>query len=686
MADISVSGEFKTSSPLRLTEGPNLIEVIASDLAGKVRTIVLTVIFTEADDGIIGRVTDVARPSPGFTVLTLDPSAGGPVVGPVTVEATAEGTGVVIPGREAALPSDISPGDFIALTARVDGARLQAIKILVKPRAPVLHAHITGSSIGQEGNQIVFMNAVGNQVTADAPDRELLVGQVATAVMHQDPATRRLAILDGELSNTKIVRLAGALEGASDANAVENTRNLGNRMQASVRGHLTTLRQILNRVGPDIKGTFTEAMERFLREHGNLLASHDLGPPAIKLTGVIADIDPTRGTVLVTPQEGPQVELKLTDDTEIRLFGKEARAENLEAGQHINQQVRSIHTIQTNEAETLEVLIPALGKNLIGSLLEQAMTGELAGTVARIDPSVDPPSLVIRLDTGETVALAVGPATKIRVSDELKDLQDLVLGASVKVRHDPGTMVALNVDTVDERPDQAHISGVVNRRTKEASVNIASFEGETVTLKFISGSVIERDGMLVTAGVIRLGDLVRPTSRYNTRTGEIVRLVLRAEGPRITGIVRGTGTTPAGNSYITISTSTLDLVTLRVTDVTKIARLGEVASFEDVSAGDTLELGLFNLRTMIISDMALGPPKTLRIEGTITALDRELLIVTVSPAIGEFVKLLVPDKPGKITLDGDTSASFDDLEEGDQVLSAFYIPGNVVVRIIVRSQ
>ena len=45
VADIDASGRFSTAVPVTLEEGPNLIEVIASDLAGGVETRVLTVVY-----------------------------------------------------------------------------------------------------------------------------------------------------------------------------------------------------------------------------------------------------------------------------------------------------------------------------------------------------------------------------------------------------------------------------------------------------------------------------------------------------------------------------------------------------------------------------------------------------------------------------------------------------------------
>ena len=47
LAKVDTDGTFESTRSLLLQEGPNLIEVIASDLTGAVRTRVLTVIFIE---------------------------------------------------------------------------------------------------------------------------------------------------------------------------------------------------------------------------------------------------------------------------------------------------------------------------------------------------------------------------------------------------------------------------------------------------------------------------------------------------------------------------------------------------------------------------------------------------------------------------------------------------------------
>ena len=245
----------------------------------------------------------------------------------------------------------------------------------------------------------------------------------------------------------------------------------------------------------------------------------------------------------------------------------------------------------------------------------------------------------------------------------------------------------MNVDTVDQVTGRAFISGVVLSRIKEASVSIIALDGESIRLAFTAGSVVERDGSGVPPGGVRAGDLVRPTSSYDNRTGEVVRLVLTAEGPRISGTVRGTGVTPSQTRFVTISTDNLDLVTVTVSDGTGITKLGQDTVFGEVEPGDRVERAEFNTRTSAASRLDLANPTTVAASGRIIALDPAANIVTVASAGGSPLQLHVPNKPGKIVLDGDPLAAFGELELGDEVLVAFFRPDRKeVVRIIVVSQ
>ena len=72
IAVVDETGAFEMSQPLKLDEGPNLVEVIASDLAGRLRSHIFTTISDPVNTGLSGSVTGIANPALGLTVITLD--------------------------------------------------------------------------------------------------------------------------------------------------------------------------------------------------------------------------------------------------------------------------------------------------------------------------------------------------------------------------------------------------------------------------------------------------------------------------------------------------------------------------------------------------------------------------------------------------------------------------------------
>ena len=691
LVNLDALGEFETTRPLKLQEGPNLIEVIASDLAGEVRTKVLTIIYTEDEDGLFGRVTSITTPSPGLTVITLDSTTAGEQ----TVEA-AESTTVRIPGRETASAADLSQGDTLAVSgARIHPGLISATRILVKPSAPSVHAHVTGSVVGGTENQVSLMDGHGNVITADPPPGGGAIGpgQLVTAVVLQDLKTGALSITGIESAGDKMDRLISTLEGAALAGAAVNEQILGQRLQASATGYLTTLQEILHRVNPDLKFLYTQSFDRSFRSHENTLSRFGLGAPTIRVSGILEDIDRTGAepVAFVAPREGPQVALQIKPVTIIRLFGGITRVDNLELGQRIE----SLYDPKTGTPHTIDVIFPALKANEVRSLLAEARRGELEGTLTDIQPSAVPPLATVRLGTGREVLLTITSQTRIQVREQPAEPQDLSVGVRVKVRYDPTISQALDIETFDVKTGQAFVSGVLNSfipkfregiripgSPREGNISITYISGEQITLNVTESTVIERDGLRMNIAAIKLGDLVRPTSSYNTQSRALVKLSLR--GANLQGTLRGKFTTPSGRDYVTISTDELELVTVRVTPTTTITKNDSPASFATLEVGDRVASGRYNPQSLESSRLVVQPPKTLRLAGTIADLNKVNGIVTVATTTGESISLVLPGKPGIVTVDG-VAGSILDLKVGDRVEVAFYRPDRVIVKIAIVS-
>ena len=688
LATVEATGKFSINGPILLKEGPNLIEVIASDLAGGVRSQVYGIVFTEQQRGILGQVTEIRTPSPGLTVISVDTVDNGTQ----QIEAS-ENSAISVPGKETASVDNISVGDILAVLAAAEDSRLIAQNIMVKPDLPVVHAHIIGSKVGGVGDQIILMNRDGNSVAADlSPDSVRIdPGRIVTAVVRQDLKTGALSLLAAEPVDIATARLTNALEAAARSGSLQNLSNLANRATADITGHLTTLQEIQNRADPSISFLFTDALERAFQTYSAQLALFNLGKPTIRIVGRIEDIDRTQGLLFVSLEQGPRAELQLTDSTNISHFRLESpTAENLERAQEIavvyEPEVSQAPAIK-GLARSVDVIFPRLGENAIASLLAQVGIGEVEGTVDAVAPDATPPTVSVTLMTGRVVTLTTTPNTQILVGGESAELADLVPLASVKVRHNASTREAVSIETFDESPDQAFISGIVRsfipkfgenipQSSENGNISIASKDGQSRTLIITENTIIERDGLRGNMKAISWGDIVRPVSTYDTQNREIRRISVRP--PEFKGTIRGKVTASSGKHYLTVSTDQSNFITVRVVISDE--------EFEALQVGQWVMSSVYNPLTPEVAQLVVSPAKSIRAAGTISALDKDKGVLILAPATGEPIELLVPNKPGIVSLDGEAKST-QDLNVGDRVQAVFYTPDNkVVLSLVAESQ
>ena len=130
IAAVDNEGNFSIEN-IPLNEGPNLLEIIASDLSGAVVSETLAVAVTGGDAvfGVVSRIDAVGQ---GLTRIVVDSLDGRSAA----VQATLF-TGVLIPGSASAVIGDIRIGDSIVATDSVDAGVASAELIMVKPSSPV---------------------------------------------------------------------------------------------------------------------------------------------------------------------------------------------------------------------------------------------------------------------------------------------------------------------------------------------------------------------------------------------------------------------------------------------------------------------------------------------------------------------------------------------------------------------
>ncbi len=627
--------------------------------------------------GLFGMVGNILISPIGPTVIALITREGD-----MELLATLE-TAISIPGRETVAIEDISVGDFLVVLAKIGDQGLEGEKILVKPTRPIRTTHVTGVVVESVGERLVIVDGEGHQLTISlgTEAKAASPGETVTAVVEQDLASGSLFTQGIEPADRNMQRLQEAIERASSQGATQNLKNLKARLVDSTTAHLTILQRVLQQVPAPAQAALNSALQRSTKAYQNVLTTFGLDRPSVRLAGVVEVVGPVQRLALLAPEVGEPVELLITDDTRLLLRGKRVGLEQLQVGHRIE----ATYDPETGEGQEVQILI---GDRLQQERAEELLTlvgkGEVEGIAFAVLPTTTPPRLTLLTSAGETVTLVIVPQTRIKVDGITALLQRIVQNDPLKVLYNPSNQQAIQVETFVAVPGEASFQGVVqsfNRKTRE--LRAIRSDGKELLFNIARSAIIERDGRIVTISEIKLGDLIRPTTRYNTTTLEVKRFALKSAPPLpVQGIIRGKTSINRVDS-LTISTDRLELVKLTITEATLIQRQGKEAGFQDLNVGERIVAGVYNPATLQAVQLVVQLAKSLQIQGIITALDADLLTISVTPE-GRGPITLIVSKRSLITKKGNTNARFQDLAVGDQVRFAFYRAGSKeIVRLVI---
>ena len=155
----------------------------------------------------------------------------------------------------------------------------------------------------------------------------------------------------------------------------------------------------------------------------------------------------------------------------------------------------------------------------------------------------------------------------------------------------PGLDAVLHSSLLGRLPGVVH--GFISK-VAPGNFSIFTPDGQPQAFNHTGETVIRRDGRRVTIGQVRLGDLVRPNSRYRSAgvpppgSGyHLVLLSLKSPGSaRVQGTIRGIAPAPDGGTLVTVSNNWLEMITLAVNEETGLIMRGRAVGV------DELELGL----------------------------------------------------------------------------------------------
>ena len=421
--------------------------------------------------------------------------------------------------------------------------------------------------------------------------------------------------------------------------------------------------------------------------YADALTRFSAGPPSMQVSGTISDIDGLRQRLTIDSRDLASTEVAITSESSIMFRGRLLRFRDLDLG----NRVIARYDLNTGAAVWITVLPgEVLGPKLAEVLLPMARSGEIAGTVIAVDRLVPGTETITIEDraTGRPIKLIVVSESLLLAGNGPDELGSL-LGVQVVASFDAESLSIIKLEKLPLASDQSTVSGVVHSliaKERPNNFNILTGQGEVETFSHTADTVIHRDGRQVSIIEVRVGDLVRPGTRfregaaadpYSPGAGQsLVFLDLKSPKPAsIRGTIRGIAGSSQGGSQVTIFGDQSDVLTVSITADTELTRQGQPVTEAELAVGQIVVNATYDPISGEAITLMLEPSRTRQVSGEITALDETRMAVTITPRQGDPVEILVLEStPTRITLRGNPSLRFKDLRIGNRVWIALYDP------------
>lgn len=627
--------------------------------------------------GFFGTISSVSGDHPravvGETDITLDTA-----VGQVKLTATPE-TVVRIPGWDIASIDDLNAGDPVAVL----GFQGRALRILVRADQPVRTRHFTGvlSAVTDDGT-VSLRGPEGQQLSAAVAGdvADLDPGELLTAVLQQDLPTGGLLVTGLDRATSSLNRIQSALERAERSNAAVNLKVLVRRLEENSTRHLTALEDLALVADPNLASGLRREVERVKGAYTAGLTRFGARPPSAQVTGVVTSIDEQRRRITVASRQREAVEVAVAGSTTIDFQGRELGLAQLDLASRVS--VR--YDVETKSAIKIVVLggetLPSGLENVLRAMAAEGVAFGVIVDVVKQGP--EGKTVVVRdADSGRVLTLLSTRNSVISAGSQPAELGKDRSGAKVAVSFDPQTFRIEELDVLALGPSEAAVSGVVHSfvaKTFPGNFSILTPGGTVRTFNRTADTVIRREGRRVSISEVRLGDLVRPDTRYREKGSEKELLLLSLKSPGtalVNGTIRAITPLPDGGTGLTLTDNWLDLISLKVTGDTQLVARGHPIELGEVVVGQRVQAGAYDPISTVAAKLVLEPPRSLLVKGEITGIDGASSSITVSPHRGDPVRLLVSDTlPTQINIRGKPNQRLAGLRVGQSVRAGFYDP------------
>jgi hypothetical protein len=627
--------------------------------------------------GFFGTVSSVSGDHPqalaGETAITVNTANG-------QVKLTATPATVVrIPAWETASIGDLNAGDPVAVVA----SQGMALRILVRADQPVRTRHFTGvlASVTDDG-AVSLLGPEGESLSAAVAGdvADLRPGELLTAVLLQDLPTGALLVTGLDRAISSLDRIQSALEQAERSNAAATLKALVRRLEENSTRHLTVLEDTAQVADPSLAAGLRVEVESVKGAYAAGLTRFGARPPSTQVTGVITSIDEQRRRIIVAPRQRVAVEVAIAGGATIDFQGRALGLEQLDLGSRVS--VR--YDLETQSAVKVVVLGgETLPSGLKDVLLTMAAEGVAFGEIVDVGKQgPEGKTVVVReADSGKVLTLLSTRKSVISAGGQPTELGKDRSGAKVAVSFDPETSEIEELDLLALGLSEAMVSGVVHTfvaKTFPGNFSILTPGGTVRTFNRTADTVIRREGRRVSVSEVRLGDLVRPDTRYREKGGEKELLLLSLKSPGrapVKGTIRTITPLPEGGTGLTLTNNWLDLISLRVTGDTQLIARGHPIKLDDLVVGQRVQTGAYDPISTVAAKLVLEPPRSLQVSGQITGIDEAASSITVSPHRGEPMLLVVSNTPPtQINIRGKPNRRLADLVVGQRVHAGFYDP------------
>ena len=506
---------------------------------------------------------------------------------------------LIIPGKKSPSNEELAVGNFIVAIVPGGEEDLEAIQILVKPEHPVTVHQLTGVITSSDTHRISFIDKYGNILLLRnlISDFTIPDGEAVTLTIRKNTETNELYAIDVAAIKPAVMRLSSALNSASKNSDLERADVYRHKITNAIIGHLSLLQDAINRAPQQLKLSIDRNLTKSLSDYSSISEDSGLLHPEIQQEGLLESIDPQDiesnkpGILYIQLDIGIQLELKFDQDTQ-KLFRNEDI--ELEPGNIGNWIVVRYNPVY-NHASYIEIKAPSLSDSVSSKLINLVHEGEASGILSSITTTFSPPIISITTDTNTLIILKVPVDAITIIAGQQTSLSLLQTNSKVKVKYDPKTNEAMEIMTFADKPGEEFITGVVTGVIgKLRTINIMTPSGTTQEFVLPNNVPIQHNGKFVSIAEVKLGQIVRPTTKYSDSSKEILWLSLdTAPTTYFHGLILGKVVTQ-NQQLLTISPDRGISLTLKITQSTELIKDQNNVSLEEIFPGDIVLQGTYH--------------------------------------------------------------------------------------------